>query len=175
MAKAVISTIGHDRPGLVSDITAIANEHQLNIEDSRMTVLGGEFAVLMALEGPDDVLARFDEAMQSLCNDDNLAYIFRETTAPSERPATRPYRATIVALDHPGIVYAIAQFFSARSINIRDLHTDTSPAPHTGTPIFNVTLIAEIPSTIRVHELKEDFETFCATEDLDGALEASKG
>ena len=44
MAKAVISTIGHDRPGLVSDITAIANEHQLNIEDSRMTVLGGEFA-----------------------------------------------------------------------------------------------------------------------------------
>ena len=58
---------------------------------------------------------------------------------------------------------------------IRDLHTDTSPAPHTGTPIFNVTLIAEIPSTIRVHELKEDFETFCATEDLDGALEASKG
>jgi len=80
-----------------------------------------------------------------------------------------------VALDHPGIVYAIAQFFSARSINIRDLHTDTSPAPHTGTPIFNVTLIAEIPSTIRVHELKEDFETFCAAEDLDGALEASKG
>ena len=51
MAKAVISTIGHDRPGLVSDITAIATDLALNIEDSRMTVLGGEFAVLMAVEG----------------------------------------------------------------------------------------------------------------------------
>ena len=50
MAKAVISTIGHDRPGLVSDITAIATDLALNIEDSRMTVLGGEFDVLMAVK-----------------------------------------------------------------------------------------------------------------------------
>ena len=174
MAKAVISTIGHDRPGLVSDITAVATSHGLNIEDSRMTVLGGEFAVLMALEGTDAALADFHAAMTALCKGDNLAYIYRETSEPDLREPTRPYRATIIALDHPGIVHQIAQFFSSRNINIRDLHTDTTPAAHTGTPIFNVSLIAEVPQDIRVHALKDEFEAFCEEADLDGHLEAKR-
>ena len=49
MPKAVVSTIAHDRPGLVSELSAIARENGLNIEDSRMVVMGGEFAVLMTL------------------------------------------------------------------------------------------------------------------------------
>ncbi len=174
MAKAVISTIGHDRPGLVSDITAIATDLDLNIEDSRMTVLGGEFAVLMAVEGSEATLAQFDEKLSALCSGNDLAYIYRPTRERSTNVAVRPYTATVVALDHPGIVHAIAAFFSARGINIRDLHTDTSPAAHTGTPIFNVTLVAELPATIRVHEIKEAFETFCAEQDLDGRLEAER-
>jgi len=174
MAKAVVSTIGHDRPGLVSDITAIATELSLNIEDSRMTVLGGEFAVLMAVEGSEHALAQFNEKLGALCSGNDLAYIYRPTQSRSGGVPVRPYTASVVALDHPGIVHAIAAFFSARGINIRDLHTDTSPAAHTGTPIFNVTLVAELPADIKVHEIKDEFETFCAQEDLDGRLEAER-
>ena len=174
MAKAVISTIGHDRPGLVADITAIATELALNIEDSRMTVLGGEFAVLMAVEGSEDALTSFDEQLSALCSGNELAYIYRPTQARTDSAPARPYTATVVAMDHPGIVHAIAQFFSSRGINIRDLHTDTSPAAHTGTPIFNVTLVAELPTDTKVHEIKEAFDAFCANEDLDGRLEAQR-
>lgn len=174
MAKAVISTIGHDRPGLVSDITAIATGLSLNIEDSRMTVLGGEFAVLMAVEGSDAALGEFDAKLAELCSGNDLAYIYRPTQDRSGSSPVRPYTASVVALDHPGIVHAIAAFFSARGVNIRDLYTDTSPAAHTGTPIFNVTLVAELPADIKVHVIKEEFENFCAQEDLDGRLEAQR-
>lgn len=174
MAKAVISTIGHDRPGLVSDITAVATDLNLNIEDSRMTVLGGEFAVLMAVQGADDALATFNTRLSELCAGNDLAYIFRPTEEPAVRAPTRPYAATVIALDHPGIVHSIAAFFSGRGINIRDLKTDTTPAAHTGTPIFNVTLIAEVPAGEKVHELKEAFDSFCADADLDGRLEAQR-
>ncbi len=170
MAKAVISTIGHDRPGLVSDITSIAQSNSLNIEDSRMTVLGGEFAVLMALEGSEDALKTFDQQMHDLCRGVDLAYMYRDTQSPSEQAPSRPYVASIVSLDHPGIVAAIAGFFSQRKINIRDLTTQTTPAAHTGTPIFNITLIAEIPATLRIHTLKNEFEEFCEDQDLDGSL-----
>ena len=170
MAKAVISTIGHDRPGLISDITAIATDLALNIEDSRMTVLGGEFAILMALEGAPEVLADLDGKLQALCEGDDIAYIYRPTRDRNETQAARPYLANVVALDHPGIVHAIAAFFSTRGINIRDLHTETAPAAHTGTPIFNVSLVAEVPSDQKVHALKAEFEAFCADEDLDGSL-----
>lgn len=170
MAKAVISTIGHDRPGLISDITAVATELDLNIEDSRMTVLGGEFAVLMSVEGSAQALEQLDQKLSVLCQGNQLAYIFRPTQ-PREQRMSRPYQASVVALDHPGIVHAIAGFFSARNINIRDLHTQTTPAAHTGTPIFNIQLIAELPESVKVHEIKNAFEEFCAEADLDGRLE----
>ncbi len=174
MAKAVISTIGHDRPGLVSDITAIATDLSLNIEDSRMTVLGGEFAVLMALQGTEAALTEFNEKLNTLCSGNDLAYIYRPTRERAGNAPVRPYTARVVALDHPGIVHAIAAFFSARGINIRDLQTDTAPAAHTGTPIFSVTLVAELPADIKVHAVKEEFEKFCAEQDLDGRLEAER-
>ena len=174
MAKAVISTIGHDRPGLVSDITAIAMDLALNIEDSRMTVLGGEFAVLMAVEGGATELAEFDKKMNELCAGGDIAYIYRPTQDRSGNQPVRAYRVTVVALDHPGIVYAIAAFFSSHNINIRDLNTETSPAAHTGTPIFNVTGIAELPTNIKVNDFKALFDEFCASEDLDGSLEAER-
>jgi len=174
MPKAVISTIGHDRPGLVSAITAVATELGLNIEDSRMTVLGGEFAVLMAVDGNDDALIQFDSQLASLCSGNDSAYMFRRTQQRSEHQPSRPYVATVVAMDHPGIVHAIAAFFSARNINIRDLETETSPAAHTGTPIFNVTLIAEVPAETKIRDLKDAFEAFCAEEDLDGHLQAQR-
>ena len=174
MSKAVISTIGHDRPGLVSDITALASALDLNIEDSRMTVLGGEFAVLMALQGDDEKLAQFQQQLDTLCAGNNLAYIYRATENRSSGLSVRPYVATIVALDHPGIVYAVAQFFSARQINIRDMQTDTRPAAHTGTPIFSVSLVAEVPAEMKVHNLKTQFEEFCEEADLDGSLVAQR-
>ncbi|MCZ6710963.1 MAG: glycine cleavage system protein R, partial [Gammaproteobacteria bacterium] len=49
MARAVISAIGRDRPGIVNELSQAVLDLDLSIEDSRMTVLGGEFAVLMSV------------------------------------------------------------------------------------------------------------------------------
>ena len=45
----VISALGSDRPGIVQALTGAVLERDGNILDSRMTVLGGEFAVLRKL------------------------------------------------------------------------------------------------------------------------------
>ena len=49
--KLVISALGTDRPGIVDELSNIIYNHDLNIEDSRMTVLGGEFAILLLVSG----------------------------------------------------------------------------------------------------------------------------
>lgn len=168
--KAVVSIIGHDRPGFISAITATANELSLNIEDSRMTVLGGEFALLMALAGPEDALKTFDTRINEMSGDD-VSFIFRPTADRQPVVAARPYTATIVAMDHPGIVASIAGFFAARDINIYELDTTATPAPHTGTPIFNVRLTAEVPVDFTIKALRQAFNEFCEDNDLDGTLE----
>ena len=171
MARAVISAIGRDRPGIVNELSQAVVALSLNIEDSRMTVLGGEFAVLMSVSGEDTALQTLQGNLEALCKASDLAYLFRRTEARTTGHAL-PYVVQVVAMDHPGIVARIAGFFSERAINIRDLNTETERAAHTGTPIFNLTMTVEVPVGVKINDLRRSFEDFCAEQDLDGNLES---
>jgi glycine cleavage system transcriptional repressor len=169
MAKAVVSTIGRDRPGIVNELSETVFGLGLSIEDSRMTVLGGEFAVLMLVSGEEPALAELDHRLTDITKAADLAYLFR-MTAGRGTAYNLPYQVRVVAMDHPGIVHGIASFFSSRNINIRELETETEHAPHTGTPIFNLTMTVEVPHGTRVAQLRHEFEAFCEERDLDGVL-----
>ena len=171
MARAVISAIGRDRPGIVNELSQAVLDMTLNIEDSRMTVLGGEFAVLMSVTGDDMSLEKLEVELEALCKASGLAYLFHNTDARVTAHAL-PYTVQVIAMDHPGIVARVAGFFSAREINIRDLNTVTERAAHTGTPIFNLTMIVEVPAGVKINELRGEFEEFCGEQDLDGSMEA---
>jgi glycine cleavage system transcriptional repressor len=169
MARAVISTIGRDRPGIVNDLTETISGLALNIEDSRMAVLGGEFAVLMSVSGERAALEELDRRLAEFARATDFAYLFRPTEARAPA-AVLPCHVRVVAMDHPGIVHGVAGFFSSRDINIRDLKTEAEHAPHTGTPIFNLDMVVEVPAGIRIGQLRTEFEAYCDAEDLDGTL-----
>ena len=46
-----LSAIGRDRPGIVADLAQLIYDCDCNLEDSSMTILGSEFAVLLLLTG----------------------------------------------------------------------------------------------------------------------------
>jgi glycine cleavage system transcriptional repressor len=85
-----------------------------------------------------------------------------------------PYVVDVVALDNPGIVHHLANFFSQRNINIEELTTTSYAAPHTGTPMFAVNLEVGVPADIQISELRDDFMNFCDTMNLDAVLEPAK-
>ncbi len=169
MTRAVISTIGCDRPGLVHELTEAVFSLGLSIEDSRMTVLGGEFAVLMSVVGDEKALRELNKRLAEIAGASDFAYLFRNTSERIPR-GNIPYQVRVVAMDHPGIVHGIASFYSARNINIRDLKTEMEHAAHTGTPIFNLTMTVEIPQGTKVAHLRSEFESFCEERDVDGTL-----
>jgi glycine cleavage system transcriptional repressor len=169
MAKAVISVIGQDRPGIVNALSERILELGLNIEDSRMTVLGGEFAVLMAVAGATQPLQQLQDYLDHLAAEGEFACLYRPTT--DRLPADyRSCHVEVASMDHPGIVHRVAGFFSARNINIRELSTETSPAAHTGTPVFELSLWIEVSPDIDLSGLQADFAHFCEAEALDGTL-----
>jgi len=80
----------------------------------------------------------------------------------------------VVALDHPGIVYRLAEFFSSRDINIEELSTATYAAAHTGTPMFSVHMTVNVPASMHIASLREEFMDFCDELNLDAVLEPVK-
>ncbi|MCK0153086.1 glycine cleavage system protein R [Alcanivorax sp. S6407] len=166
----VISALGSDRPGIVESLSRAVLERQGNILDSRMTVLGGEFAVLMLVSGGEGTLAQLEADQASLSQELDLLITLKRTQRPDQRPASLPYEVEVVAMDNPGIVHEIANFFSSRSINIDDLHTGTYAAPHTGTPMFSLHLVLSMSAEQSVAQLRDAFLDFCEARNLDATM-----
>ena len=166
---AVISTIGQDQPGIVEKISNWVNELDLNIDDSRMTVLGGEFAIVMAVSGQSKALTMLEKILDERCSEVGLAYLFRLTEGKSTK-SLETLRVNVETMDHPGVVNNVAQFFSSLGVNIRELQTDSVAAPHTGTPIFSMTMIIEIPHNLHTSLLSKQFALFCEENSLEGSV-----
>ena len=48
-----VTAIGHDRPGIVAAITGALLEMDGNVDDSQMSILHGQFAVMLIVSVPD--------------------------------------------------------------------------------------------------------------------------
>ncbi len=170
----VLSALGSDRPGIVEQLAKTAAANHCNIEDSRMTVLGGEFAVLMLVAGSPAGIAAMEKAAPEVGRTLELALLTRRTRPKPPQPAARPYRVEVTALDQPGLVHELAGFFSNRHLNIEALDTSTYAAPHTGSPMFGLVMTVNIPSSVQVASLREEFLQHCDARNLDASLEAAR-
>jgi glycine cleavage system transcriptional repressor len=163
---AVLSALGSDRVGIVDDITAILTERRCNVEESRMAILGGDFAVIMLVSGErgaiNSLLPEFPKIGERL----GLRLEGRRTAAPRSEGGL-PYVIESVSLDTPGIVHSISALLRRENINIVDLETATVPAPLTGAPMFLMKLRIALPSGIRIASLKREVERLAEEQDLD--------
>ncbi len=168
--KLVISALGADRPGIVDELSNIIYDHDLNIEDSRMTVLGGEFAILLLISGElaslDTLQSELPEIEQAL----QMSLLVKPTTESNTASDEVPYSVEVAALDHPGIVGNIANFFSSRNINIVNLQTERYSAPHTGSPMFALHMTIGISAETNIAQLRESFMDACDELNLDAEL-----
>jgi glycine cleavage system transcriptional repressor len=170
----VVSALGHDRVGLVDDVAASVARHGCNIEESKMAVLGGEFAVIMLISGNSSQVAAFSAQAPRLASDLGLHLELRPTGAP-RIGAGRPYLIESVSLDTPGILHALTSILKQESINIEELETETCAAPWTGVPMFVMKIRITVPADKPVVILRRHIEELAEKQDLDIKLEAVSG
>ena len=170
----VITALGEDRPGLIAQLSHAINEAGCNIQDSRMSVLGGEFAILMQVSGKWNKLTKLESSLHHLQETSGLTIISKRTTPRRLSGDKIPYTIEVVSLDHPGIVSRLAEYLSAKSINVYDMVSTSQPAPHTGSPIFTLNMTVEIPADLHIATLRDEFMEFCENLNLDAVIEPYK-
>lgn len=169
----VISAVGTDKAGVVRALTKRILDAGGNIIESRMAALGKEFAMLLLVAGNWHTLAKLEGELSKI--GDELTVSVRRTKARGPRTDEVPYMVDVVCLDEPGIVYNISGFFSSRNIEIAELNTRSYAAAHTGAPMFEVQMTANIPSKMSIAALRDDFMEFCDQHNLDALMEPVKG
>ncbi len=166
-AFAVFSAIGADRVGIVDDISGVVSEGGGNIEESKMAVLGGEFAVMMLISmdagALEALIARVGEFESRLSL--KIGVVRTRETSQAERG--RPYSLETVSLDGAGIVHSVSTVLRKYGINIEDLETRTERAPLTGAPLFRMTANVVLGPGVAIGALRRELEELQAEQDLD--------
>lgn len=157
----VITAIGEDRPGIVNELTEVLHNASLNIEDSRMSILGGEFAIILLVSGNKASLDAIAQQKDDLQNKLSLNLLIKPTTSKPPQSDTNSYEINVEGMDNPGIVHKLARYLSQQRINIVNMQTSSSHAPHTGSPVFTVNMLVDIPSSKDMTQVESEFAKLC--------------
>ena len=123
MSLLAVTVIGHDRPGIIADVTAGLADLGLNLEDSTMTLLRGHFAMTLVCAGQRSA-AEVERALSPLSADGSLLVSVRGVPPEPEPEATgSPYVLTVHGGDRPGIVSAVTKVLADAGGNVTDLTT----------------------------------------------------
>jgi glycine cleavage system transcriptional repressor len=158
----ILSAIGRDRPGLVAELAQLVFDCDVNLEDSRMTILGTDFAViLLCSASATDAGDRLAVGAKRLEREHGLTILIRHlegrSRPPVPAPGTELFRVRAAGEDKAGIVAGLCRTLAERSVNIADLASHSRPGPG-GSPHYELSILVEIPKTLDLAELRSALE-----------------
>ena len=174
-----LSAIGRDRPGIVADLAELVYDCDCNLEDSSMTVLGSEFAVLLLLTGEAvDVEQRLSTASKRLEWEKRLTVFIRplesEPIPYSVGKEAAPYELQATGVDKAGLVARVARCLAGHGASITQMFTQSRPEPGTGTPIYTMAIRLDLPKDVAEAGLRAELDKVAAELNIDVALQAKQ-
>jgi len=151
----ILTAIGPDHVGLVEKISAFISRRGCNIEDSKMAVFCGEFAVIVLISGEKASLSRISSEFQDIEEETGLKVAVKIPSERKTHESLLPYKLTASCMDHPGIVYQISGLLRTMNVNIESMETKTYSAPFDGTPLFQLDADLAIPVRVNINEVRE--------------------
>lgn len=155
----ILTAIGRDRPGIVAQVTKVLYVLGGNLEDSAMTRLRGEFAIMLVFSTPGRVtVQRLEGAFRPVASRLGLAIHLKPLTAAARRSASRPrvYLISVYGADRPGIVYRVAELLAHSRVNITDLSTHRTTGRR---PLYHLLLEGELPNRLDPTRLARRLKT----------------
>lgn len=172
-----LSAIGRDRPGIVADLAELVYDCDCNLEDSSMTILGSEFAVLLLLTGEGaEVEQRLATGSKRLEWEKRLTVFIRplegEPIPYSVGKEARPFELQATGVDKAGLVARVARRLAEHGASIAQMFTHSRPEPGTGTSIYTMRIRLEVPAEVDEAALRDELESLADELNVDVKLEA---
>ena len=173
--QLLLTAIGPDEVGLVEKISEFISSRGCNIEDSKMAVFCGEFAVIVLITGDAADLDRISSDFPDMENETGLSIVIKRPAARRAGEFFLSYKLTASCMDHPGIVYQISGVLRSLGVNIESMETRTYSAPVSGTPLFQLEADVAVPARTNIDQLLERLFELQRQENIDIEFIALRG
>ena len=158
----ILSAIGRDRPGLAAELARLVLDSDANLDDSRMTILGSDFATILLCSSTNPEAAdRLAVGAKQIERDQGLTILLRhldEGPRPSlPAPSHQLFRVEVAGSDRAGIVAGVCGALAEHGANITELSTRSRPGPG-GAPHYEMQILVEVPEAVELTELRSKLE-----------------
>lgn len=139
----MLTLIGEDRPGLVAAVTRSLYDLGLNLGETSMLRLGGNFTVMMMVSGIQreaelqDRLKPVIESLGMCLHVDPIKAHLHEHVLPN-------IQVTVSGADRAGIVAQVTEALAAAGFNILDLESDVAGTAQKPVYIMQIAGVAEV-------------------------------
>ena len=155
-----VCAMGEDRPGIVARVTSALLAVDASIDDSSMTILGGQFAMLLHVRGR----CRFEALEASLgaaASELSLALHVREAPPHHAAPDLPIWVIAAYGPDRTGLVASLAAALAQLEVNITDFGSRRSDGG-----LFAMWFNVELPVTLDPDQVARHLESAAAELDL---------
>jgi glycine cleavage system transcriptional repressor len=156
--KFIMTAFSKDRPGVVADVTEVIYENDCNIEDSTMTNILDEFAIIFLFVGKGD---RLNDNLLKDCRrlerEKGITAFIRpvETKDKEKQIDFLTKIINVEGIDQTGIVFKISKFLANNNINIENLSSRRFTSPESGTPHYFMEIKVQVPENISLEHFEE--------------------
>jgi glycine cleavage system transcriptional repressor len=122
----ILTAVGPDRPGMAHALSRILADAGCNIEDTTMTRLAGEFAMILIVTPPANLsLADFQARLAPLETSHDLWINVRDIPdeAPMEEKEAPRFIVSAYGADQAGLLSGMTGVFAEHNVNITDVQT----------------------------------------------------
>ena len=174
MNKTVVLTgVGRDRVGIVAELTQLLYQLGCNLLDSSMTLLRGEFALILMAELPPEVsLDTLEASLLKIEKQLGMAIHVRQMNEDELREPHEQRNSFIVSVygaDKTGIVAKVARALADAGINITDVQTKSTGGIK---KIFVMILEVTAPAAASARSVEESLKKIASELDVDLSVQA---
>ncbi len=158
----MLTVVGKDRPGIIASVTGILYERGCNLEDVSMTILEGQFAMMLVAHlRSEGVLKRIQLDFQRLKKKGDLTFFWNPLAGTLRRGEQHnrgsiSYLVRAVGRDRTGIVYQISRLLARHKLNITDMNCRILGAG--GDAIYTLMLEVDVPRRFKIASLRRALE-----------------
>lgn len=150
----VFSLLGPDRTGLVDRVAQTLAKFRGNLEDSRMAVLGGEFAMMFLVSIEADQVEGLVQQVGQVAGELDLLMTHKVTTLRKSHQGMLPLQVAVRGADHEGIVHDLVHHLVEQGISVDNLESQLVNAPYSGVPLFEMQMRVSAPASLSLSSLR---------------------
>lgn len=161
--NCLLTITGKDRPGIIAGVTGILYDLRCNLEDISMTILEGEFAMMLVFHAPAEVttveglsrrLAPYQKKWGLNWHLTPICGKLRRGDASVR--GTAKYLISALGRDKTGIVYKISRTLAKNRLNITDMNSRI--LGHGSRCLYSMLLEVDIPGHFSMTKIRRELQ-----------------